>query len=171
MSLNKVILEGNIGNIDAARYMPNGDPVVNFSLATDEAYKDGNEWKTRACWHRIVAFGDSFKRRLEHAKPGSNVAIVGRIRYRQWTPEDGVKRTVAEVVLEEFSFVGGKRQSSASSDGDAGDSHDGGNGHDDGTPFDEQPAAASPAAAPEAAAAAKGKGSRGGKRTGSGAAS
>lgn len=164
MSLNKVILEGNIGNIDAARYMPNGDPVVNFSLATDEAYKDGNEWKTRACWHRIVAFGDSFKRRLEHAKPGSNVAIVGRIRYRQWTPEDGVKRTVAEVVLEEFSFVGGKRQSSASGDSDAGDGH--GNGHDDGAPFDEQPAAESEAAAP-----AKGKGSRGGKRTGSGAAS
>ncbi|CAH2799679.1 MAG: hypothetical protein PPHEINF_4845 [uncultured Paraburkholderia sp.] len=145
--------------------MPNGDPVVNFSLATDEAYKDGNEWKTRACWHRIVAFGDSFARRLEHAKPGSNVAIVGRIRYRQWTPEDGVKRTTAEIVLEEFSFVGGKRQSSASGDGDAG------NGHDDGTPFDEQPAAESEAAAPEAAASAKGKGSCGGKRTGSGAAS
>ncbi|KND60983.1 Single-stranded DNA-binding protein [Candidatus Burkholderia verschuerenii] len=168
MSLNKVILEGNIGKIDDTRYMPNGDPVVNFSLATDEAYKEGNEWKTRACWHRIVAFGDSFARRLEHAKPGSNVAIVGRIRYRQWTPEDGVKRTTAEVVLEEFSFVGGKRQSSSSSEGDAAESHSNGhsdgNGHDDGGAF-EEPAAAS------GAAPAKGKGSRSSKRTGSGAAS
>lgn len=165
MSLNKVILEGNIGKIEDARYMPNGDPVVNFSLATDEPYKEGNEWKTRASWHRIVAFGESFARRLEHAKPGSNVAIVGRLRYRQWTPDDGVKRTVAEIVLEEFSFVGGKRQASASSDGDAGESH--GNGHDDGTPFDDAP---EPAAASEAAPT-KGKGSRGSKRTGSGAAS
>ncbi|MFP3709688.1 single-stranded DNA-binding protein [Paraburkholderia sp. SIMBA_009] len=167
MSLNKVILEGNIGKIEDTRYLPNGEPVVNFSLATDEPYKEGNEWKTRASWHRIVAFGDSFKRRLEHAKPGSNVAIVGRLRYREWTPDDGVKRIRAEILLEEFSFVGGKRQSSGSSDGETGSEGEAaGDGHDDGTPFDEQPAAA-----PVGASASKSKGSRGSKRTGSSAAS
>lgn len=163
MSYNKVILQGNIGRIDDARYTAGGEPVINFSLATDEPFRDGNEWKVRAAWHRIVAFGESFQRRLEHAKQGSSVIVEGYLRYREWTPDDGVKRVVAEVVLEVFKFVGGKRpgQDSGTSESDAGN----GVSQGDDTPFDEPAAAEAPAATPAAR-----KSSRGGKSKGSGAA-
>ena len=57
-SVNKVILIGNLGNDPDMRYMPNGEPVANISIATSETWNDKNtgEKREKTEWHRVVAF-------------------------------------------------------------------------------------------------------------------
>src|SRR5260370_16362627 len=56
-SVNKVILVGNVGKDPEVRYSQSGTPVANFSLATNERFKDRNDaWQDRTEWHNIVAW-------------------------------------------------------------------------------------------------------------------
>ena len=76
-SVNKVILVGNVGKDPEVRYSQSGTPVANFSLATNERFKDRNdEWQERTEWHSIVAW-----QRL--AEIGEYVAKGSKVRRRQ----------------------------------------------------------------------------------------
>jgi single-strand DNA-binding protein len=112
MSVNKVILVGNLGRDPETRYTGAGQPVCNFTLATNETFKDRNgERQKRTEWHRIVAWGKKAEFAQQYLKKGSLIYLEGSIRTREWNDKEGQKHTTAEIVANEFRFVGGRADS------------------------------------------------------------
>ena len=106
-SVNKVILIGNLGSDPELKYMPSGDPVANFSIATTESFrdKDGNQQK-RTEWHRIVAFRKLAEICGEYLKKGKQVYIEGRIQTRSWEDNNGIKRYSTEIIANQMQMLG-----------------------------------------------------------------
>ncbi len=99
MSVNKVILVGRLGRDPETRYTSGGQAVCNFTLATDETFKDrSGERQKRTEWHRIVLWGKLAEIAQQYLKKGTMVYIEGRIQSRQWDDRDGNKRTTFEIV-------------------------------------------------------------------------
>jgi len=100
MSVNKAILVGRLGRDPETRYTPSGQAVCNFTLATDETYKDrSGERQKRTEWHRIVLWGKLAEIAQQYLKKGQLVYVEGRIQTRQWEDKrDGQKRTTTEIV-------------------------------------------------------------------------
>ena len=112
MSVNKVILVGRLGRDPETRYTGAGQAVANFSLATDETYKDRNgERQKRTEWHKIVVWGKQAEIAQQYLKKGSLVFIEGRIQSREWTDKEGQKRTSFEIVANNFRMLGGRGDS------------------------------------------------------------
>jgi single-strand DNA-binding protein len=109
--VNKVILVGNCGKDPETRYMPSGDPVCNFSVATSEQWKDkqGNK-QERTEWHNIVVFGPLAKICDEYVKKGGQVYIEGSLRTRKWQDKEGKDRYSTEIVANEMQLLGSKRE-------------------------------------------------------------
>ncbi len=100
MSVNKVILVGRLGRDPETRYTGGGQAVANFSVATDETYKDRNgERQKRTEWHKIVVWGKQAEIAQQYLKKGSLIFIEGRIQSREWQDKEGQKRTSFEIVL------------------------------------------------------------------------
>ncbi|WP_314252892.1 single-stranded DNA-binding protein [Eikenella halliae] len=111
MSLNKVILIGRLGRDPECRYLPNGDAVCNFSIATDESWKDKNgQRQTRTEWHAITMYRKLAEIAAQYLKKGSQVYIEGRIQSRKYTGKDGIERTAYEIVCSEMKMLGGKAE-------------------------------------------------------------
>lgn len=105
-SVNKVMLLGNLGRDPEVRHTDQGKPVVTFSMATTETWKDKNtgERKDKTEWHRVVIFNESLAKVAEqYLKKGSKVFVEGKMRTRKWTDKEGVEKYATEVVLESFS--------------------------------------------------------------------
>jgi len=99
MSVNRAILVGRLGRDPETRYTSGGQAVCNFTLATDETYRDrAGERQKRTEWHRIVAWGKLAEICQQYLKKGSLVFVEGRIQSRQWDDRDGNKRTTVEIV-------------------------------------------------------------------------
>ena len=115
MSINKVILVGNLGKDPETRYMTSGEPVTNATLATSENWKDKNgEKHERTEWHNLV-----FYRRLaeiagQYLKKGSQVYIEGKIQTRKWQDKEGRDRYTTEIIVNEMQMLGGKSSGSSS---------------------------------------------------------
>jgi single-strand DNA-binding protein len=104
-SVNKVILVGNLGRDPEVRRMGSGDPVVSFSLATTESWRDkaSGERKDRTEWHNVVIFNENLGKVAEqYARKGSKVYLEGQLQTREYTDKDGNQRKVTEVVLQRF---------------------------------------------------------------------
>jgi single-strand DNA-binding protein len=115
MSVNKVIVIGNLGANPEVRALPSGQNVANFSLATTERFTDRNGAKReRTDWHRIVAFGrlaDTCERFLSK---GRQVYIEGRLTTRQYEAKDGSgKRYRTEIVARQLRLLGNRTNSNA----------------------------------------------------------
>ena len=111
MSLNKVILIGRLGRDPETRYMPNGDAVCNFSIATSENWKDRNgQRQERTEWHNISMFGRLAEIAGQYLKKGSKVYIEGRIQSRKYTGKDGIERTAYDIVANEMKMLGGRAE-------------------------------------------------------------
>lgn len=112
MSVNKVILVGRLGRDPETRYTGGGQAVANFSVATDESYKDRNgERQKRTEWHKIVVWGKQAEIAQQYLKKGSLVFIEGRIQSREWQDKEGQKRTSFEIVANNFRMLGGRGDS------------------------------------------------------------
>jgi single-strand DNA-binding protein len=100
MSVNKAILVGRLGRDPETRYTSGGQAVANFTLATDETFKDrAGERQKRTEWHRIVVWGKLAEISQQYLKKGMLVYVEGRIQTRQWEDKrDGQKRTTTEIV-------------------------------------------------------------------------
>jgi single-strand DNA-binding protein len=100
--VNKVILIGNLGQDPETRYTPNGNAVVNLSLATDESYKDRQtgQMVPKTEWHRIVMFGKIAEVAGQYLRKGSKVYIEGKLQTRKWQGQDGQDRYTTEVVVD-----------------------------------------------------------------------
>jgi single-strand DNA-binding protein len=109
MSVNKVILVGRLGRDPETRYTGGGQAVANFSVATDETYKDkAGERQKRTEWHKIVVWGKQAEIAQQYLKKGSLVFIEGRIQSREWQDKEGQKRTSFEIVANNFRMLGGR---------------------------------------------------------------
>ena len=132
MSVNKVILVGRLGRDPETRYTGGGQAVANFSIATDETYKDKNgERQKRTEWHKIVVWGKQAEIAQQYLKKGSLIFIEGRIQSREWQDKEGQKRTSFEIVASNFRMLGGRADGAAA--GAGGGSHRSGGGD-----FDDQ---------------------------------
>ncbi len=109
MSVNKVILVGRLGRDPETRFTSGGQAVANFSIATDESYKDRNgERQKRTEWHRLVVWGKQAEIVQKYLKKGSEAYFEGRLQTREWQDKEGQKRTTTEIVVTDFRFLGGK---------------------------------------------------------------
>jgi single-strand DNA-binding protein len=133
MSVNKVILVGRLGRDPETRYTSGGQAVANFSIATDETYKDRNgERQKRTEWHRIVVWGKQAEIAQQYLKKGSLIFVEGRIQSREWQDKEGQKRTAFEIVANSFRMLGGRGDGMAAGAGAGGGSSAGSNrGGDD----------------------------------------
>jgi single-strand DNA-binding protein len=114
MSVNRVILVGRLGRDPETRYTSGGQAVANFSVATDESYKDRNgERQKRTEWHKIVVWGKQAEIAQQYLKKGSLVFIEGRIQSREWQDKEGQKRTSFEIVANNFRMLGGRAEGAA----------------------------------------------------------
>ena len=111
MSLNKVILIGNLGRDPEVRYLPSGDAVANFSIATSENWKDRNgQRQERTEWHNITLYRRLAEVAGQYLKKGSQVYIEGKIQSRKYTDKQGAERTAYEIVCSEMKMLGGKAE-------------------------------------------------------------
>ena len=115
MSVNKVILVGRLGKDPETRYTGGGQAVCNFSLATDESFKDkSGERQKRTEWHRIVIWGKQAEIAQQYLKKGAQIYLEGRIQSREWTDKENQKRTSYEIVATNFRMLGSKQDSGGS---------------------------------------------------------
>ena len=109
--LNKVILIGRLGRDPETRYMPNGDAVCNFSIATSESWKDqSGQKKERTEWHAINLYRKLAEIAGQYLKKGSLVYLEGKIQSRKYTGKDGIERTAYEIVCSEMKMLGGRAE-------------------------------------------------------------
>jgi single-strand DNA-binding protein len=150
MSVNKVILVGRLGRDPETRFTSGGQAVANFSLATDETYKDRNgERQKRTEWHKVVLWGKLAEITQQYLKKGMLVYIEGRIQTRQWEDKrDGQKRTTTEVVATTMKMLTSRAEGAAAG-ASAGAGSSGGMSRAadpdmEGGPMPDEPAAAGP---------------------------
>lgn len=122
MSLNKVILIGNLGRDPEVRYMPNGEAVCNFSIATSETWNDRQtgQRQERTEWHNITLYRRLAEVAGQYLKKGSQVYIEGRIQSRKYTGKDGIERTAYDIIGSEMKMLGGRQSSGNSAPYDEG---------------------------------------------------
>ena len=102
-SVNKVILIGNVGKDPEIRYMQSGEPIANFSLATNEVWNDkSGQRQERTEWHRVEVFGKTAQVVRDYVTKGKSVYIEGSIRYDEWTDKDGNKRNTTKIRVSGF---------------------------------------------------------------------
>jgi single-strand DNA-binding protein len=121
MSVNKAILVGRLGRDPETRYTSSGQAVCNFTLATDETYKDrSGERQKRTEWHRIVVWAKQAEIAQQYLHKGSLIYVEGRIQTRQWDDKEGQKRTTVEIVATNFRMLGGRSEGVAAGAGAGG---------------------------------------------------
>ena len=108
-SVNKVILVGNLGKDPEVRYMPNGDAVANFSIATTDTWKDKSGMRQeRTEWHNISMYRRLAEIAGEYLKKGSSVYVEGRLQTRKWQDKNGQDRYTTEIICDQMQMLGGK---------------------------------------------------------------
>ncbi len=108
-TINRVILIGRLGDDPKSRYTPNGDAVVNFNIATNEAWKDkdGNP-QVRTDWHRIVAWRQLAEFCIKYLKKGNRVYVEGRLRTRSWENKEGTTSHITEIIINHLQMLDNK---------------------------------------------------------------
>lgn len=108
-SVNKVIIIGNLGRDPEVRYLPSGEAVANFSVATTEKWKDkSGEMQEQTEWHRVSFFGRQAEICGEYLRKGSSVYVEGRLQTRKWTDKDGNERSTTEIRGDRMQMLGGR---------------------------------------------------------------
>ena len=117
MSVNKAILIGRLGRDPEVRYMPNGEAVCSFSIATSETWNDRQtgQRQERTEWHNITLYRRLAEVAGQYLKKGSQVYIEGRIQSRKYTDKNGIERTAYEIIGNEMKMLGGKAEGSSES--------------------------------------------------------
>ena len=112
MSVNKVILVGNVGKEPEVRHLEGGASVASFSLATTERYRDKNgtvqdltEWHNIVAWRQLADLAGNFIHK------GSQIYVEGRIRTRSWDDQNGQKRYQTEILADVIQLLGRKADS------------------------------------------------------------
>lgn len=118
MSVNKVILVGNVGKDPEIRYFENDRAVANFSIATTErafTTSSGQQIAERTEWHNLVVWGGLSKVVESYVKKGSQLYIEGKLRSRSWDDKDGNKKYTTEVYVDSLQILGRKSDGTSGS--------------------------------------------------------
>lgn len=110
MSVNKVILIGNVGTDPEIRYVETR-PIASFRIATNERERilpDGTKIPERTEWHSIVMWDGAAEFAEKYIRKGSRLYVEGKIRYRIWEDRNTIKRTVTEIYVDNFELLGFK---------------------------------------------------------------
>lgn len=106
---NQVQLIGNLGNDPEIFQFENGKKKATISIATNETYVNADKEKiTNTQWHKVVFFGKTAEIVEKYLQKGKEVAISGKLTYRDYEDKDGTKRYVTEVVGNELVMLGSK---------------------------------------------------------------
>ena len=108
MSVNKVILIGNVGKEPEVRYLENNIRVANFPLATTErgyTMSNGNVVPDRTDWHNIVAWRSLADTTEKYVHKGSQLYIEGKLKTRNYEDKTGVRRYVTEIYAESIQIL------------------------------------------------------------------
>lgn len=114
-SVNKVIIVGNCGRDPEIRYLPNGQPVANISVATSSRRKDRNSGETieDTQWHRVTFYDRLAEVAAEYVKKGRPVYVEGRLKYGSYVDRaSGVEKSTVEIIATELQLLGGREGSS-----------------------------------------------------------
>lgn len=104
-SLNRIQLIGNIGAEPKTITGKDGQTFVTATLATNESFKQGDEWQTSVQWHQLVLFGKQINI-AEYLKKGSLVFVEGKLRSSQWTDNEGNSRQNINVIVNNMQLLG-----------------------------------------------------------------
>lgn len=113
MSVNKVILVGNVGKDPDIKYFDNGSAVANFTLATTErgyTAANGTQIPERTEWHNVVCWRGLAKVVEQFVKKGTQLYIEGKIRSRTYDDSNGVKRYVSEIYVDNLELLGRRKE-------------------------------------------------------------
>ena len=129
MNLNKVFLIGNLTRDPELRTMPNGNPVVNFGIATNRIWKDkAGVQQKHAEFHNIVMFGRLAEIAKQYLQKGASVMVEGRLQTKTWDGQDGQKKSRTEIIAENMQMgprlAGADRPQGGSPLGASADAHD-----------------------------------------------
>lgn len=114
MSINKVIISGNLTRDAEALATPRGTNVMRLGVAVNERVRDSEgNWTDRPNFVDCVMFGDRAKKLAPALKKGAKVCVEGKLRWSQWE-RDGEKRSKIEVVIDEIEFLSPRQQQPAS---------------------------------------------------------
>ena len=106
-SINKVTLLGNLGKDPEIKFLPSGQAVANFSIATTDRYKDkAGEWQDRTEWHNVVAYARTAEIVRDYVKKGNKLYVEGRLTTRSWDDKDSGKKVYrTEIVVNDLVLI------------------------------------------------------------------
>jgi single-strand DNA-binding protein len=120
LTLNKVMIIGNVGTEPEMRFTPNGNPVTSFRVATNRVYttpegerRQETEWFTVVAWNRLAENCN------QYLTKGQRVYAEGRLHTRSWEGQDGQQRSRSEIVANRVLFL--DRQATAPTSGEGGE--------------------------------------------------
>jgi single-strand DNA-binding protein len=121
--INRVILVGNLARDPELKTVGGGSTVCSLRLAVSERVKDriSGEWTDTASYFNVSVFGAQGERCAQYLAKGRQVAIDGRLRWREWLAKDGQKREAVSVVAEVVEFLGRRESATAAGDRDSDD--------------------------------------------------
>ncbi|WP_306641006.1 single-stranded DNA-binding protein [Sanyastnella coralliicola] len=105
---NRVSLIGRLGKDPETKAFDNGRQKTSFSLATTEVYKKDGEKQEVTQWHNVVMWGSIAKTAAEYLSKGQEVALEGKLTYRNYDDKEGNTRYITEVVVNDMAMLGKK---------------------------------------------------------------
>lgn len=115
--MNQATLIGRIGKDPEIRFTNGGQAIANFSVATDESYKNRDGEKVKKTeWHRVVAWGKLAEVIQKYFVKGSLVVVGGKIQTREWEDKTGNKNRTTEIVANYARVLSGGKDGAASSE-------------------------------------------------------
>jgi single-strand DNA-binding protein len=111
--LNQCNFIGRLGKDPEVKHMPNGNAVVNFSIACGDDYKKDGQKVEQTNWINVVAFGKLAEIIGEYLKKGSRVFISGKLTVRKWQDKEGNDRYTTEIVASEMQMLDSRSGSQA----------------------------------------------------------
>lgn len=110
-NLNKVLIIGNLTRDPELRYTPKGTAVATISLAVNDRYKSGEEWKEETTFIDVDLFGKTAENVAQYQKKGSSIFVEGRMKLDTWDDKDsGQKRSKLKVAANNVQFLGGGKE-------------------------------------------------------------
>jgi len=122
-SINRVVVLGNLTRDPELKAMPNGSSVCSLRIAVNDSVKDSNTgaWRDRPNYFDVDVFGSQGDSCARWLKKGRQVAIEGRLRWREWEAADGQKRSAVSIVAGNVQFIASREAGP-----DVGETGDGG---------------------------------------------
>lgn len=115
--INKVILIGRVGKDVELKYSQGGMAMANASLATSKKYTDKQGHKhDKTTWHFCKFFGKSAEVVSQYVKKGDQLYVEGEIEVSAFTGNDGLEKTVTQILVNQFQMLGGKKQDAVPAD-------------------------------------------------------